>query len=237
MDQWIEYSSNIVPVAALLSGLGASLHCVSMCGGLVSASCHKSRDIYTYQVGRLLGYLALGIASGFIGSLVKFESKTPYLNLLPSILIGLVFIFWGFESLLGLRSKIPVPHFFSSIYKFLWKKSANANNFAYRSFLVGLGSIFLPCGVLYAVILGSMGLQSVSLSAIVMIFFWIGTLPAMVFAPHFIRRVLSPFKSKSPKFYAISLILLGLGTIGFRAMNHFPHSNTHLEHSSAPSCH
>jgi len=227
----------MIPLAALLSGLGASLHCVSMCGGLVSASCHQSKDIYFYQIGRLLGYLTLGIASGFLGSLVKIDTENPYLKLLPSVMIGLVFIFWGVQSLLGLRSRTPSLKFFSSIYKLLWRESNKASRQFQKSFLVGLASIFLPCGVLYAVILGSMSLQNPYLSAIVMTFFWLGTLPAMILAPHLVRKFLSPLKSKSPKIYAISLILIGVGTVSFRAMNQLTHSTTPLEHSAAPSCH
>lgn len=237
MDQWIEQYSTIIPLAALLSGLGSSLHCVSMCGGLVSASCHQNKDIYTYQIGRLIGYLVLGVASGFLGSLVKIDTHNPYINLLPSLMIGLVFIFWGVQSLLGFRTRIPVPQFFSGIYKLLWRKSSLASHQIQKSFLVGMASIFLPCGVLYAVILGSMSLQSAYLSAIVMVFFWLGTLPAMILAPHLVRKFLSPLKSKSPKVYAVSLILIGLGTVGFRAMNQMAHSATHVEQSSAPSCH
>jgi sulfite exporter TauE/SafE len=49
-----------------------------------------------------------------------------------------------------------------------------------------------------------------------MIFFWMGTLPAMVLAPNIIRSILNPMKSRVPKIYATILIVIGLSTIGFR---------------------
>ena len=60
------------PWVSFLAGLSGSLHCVGMCGGLVTASCDKEKDVFRYQVGRLLGYMAIGAFAGFLGSFIKF---------------------------------------------------------------------------------------------------------------------------------------------------------------------
>jgi sulfite exporter TauE/SafE len=63
-----------------------------------------------------------------------------------------------------------------------------------------------------------------------MFFFWLGTLPSMVLAPSIIQKFLKPLKSKLPKTYAISLIIIGLMTISFRVFR-FQEANAEVKTS------
>ncbi len=200
-----------------MAGIAGSLHCVGMCGGLVTASTKNTFEVFIYQMGRLLGYLLLGLIMGSVGSLFKLNTIHPSLNYLPSLLIGLMFIVWGIQSLSGKKFHLPLPRFLQKIYQATWLKVVNFRSGSLRSFFTGFITLFLPCGLLYGVILSSIALQSPLLSTLSMLFFWMGTLPSMMLAPKIAQKILSPLKQHRPKIYALSLVLMGLLTIGWRS--------------------
>lgn len=227
------------PWVSFIAGLGGSLHCVGMCGGLVTASCDKSKDVVRYQIGRLVGYLVLGLFAGFLGSLIKFENSNPMLVILPGLSIGLLFLFWGIQNLRGKKAELPMPKFMSQMYTFLWKKFVYKNVSFSKSFFTGLISIFLPCGLLYGIVLGGLALQHPLWALVSMFFFWLGTVPSMVLAPQIFQKILKPVKSKLPVTYAVSLIAIGLMTVSFRVVKYHELTNaqTQTKASAQLLCH
>lgn len=247
--------SSLIPWVAFIAGLGGSLHCVGMCGGLVTASCSQGSDIFRYQIGRLIGYMVLGIVGAVLGEMFHFGGH-PFMSLLSAIVIGLMFIFWGLESLIGKRQILKETHplrrlpgqFLSKTYGSLWKKLVFKNATFTRSFFTGLVSIFLPCGLLYGVVISQVALVQATHQYhqvfIAMIFFWAGTLPSMVFAPKIFQKILRPLKEKLPKAFAVTLMVIGLTTITYRVIhyNEMQHNKTHHSPSEgqgakAPMCH
>jgi len=222
--------ANFLPWVSFVAGIGGSLHCVGMCGGLVTASCANTTDVTKYQVGRLLGYLILGSAAGLIGNMAGGIFSFRYASLVSAIIMGSVFIYWGVQNLMGKRAEIPVPKIFRSTYQWLWKHLVKSNSSFARSFFIGLISIMLPCGLLYGIVLSTLAINHFSDIFVSLLFFWLGTLPAMIMAPALVQKVLRPFKAQMPKLYAFSLIIIGLLTIGQRLQ--FPHQDAHA--SSAP---
>ncbi|MBC7714732.1 MAG: sulfite exporter TauE/SafE family protein [Rhizobacter sp.] len=226
------------PWVSFLAGLGGSLHCVGMCGGLVTASCDKSKDVVRYQFGRLLGYLALGLLAGYLGSLVNFEKSSPIVTVIPGMFIGILFLYWGVQNWRGKKAELPMPKFMGKFYTFLWKKLVFKNVSVSKAFFTGLISIFLPCGLLYGVVLGGLALQHPLVAVFSMLFFWLGTVPSMMLAPQVFQKILAPFKSKLPRTYAISLIILGLMTVGFRVVKFNElHAKTTTEPAMEMTCH
>lgn len=196
-----------------------------MCGGLVTASCDKSNDIIRYQLGRLLGYLSLGLFAGFLGSLIKFENASPLVTIIPGLTIGLLFLFWGIQNWQGKKAELPMPKFMSTFYSFLWKKLVYKNMNFSKSFFTGLISIFLPCGLLYGIVFGGVAVQHPLMALTSMFFFWLGTTPSMMLAPHVLKKVLSPLRSKLPKTYGATLILIGVITVSFRMVTYYDLQN------------
>jgi sulfite exporter TauE/SafE len=213
---FLSEAKSFFPWVSFVAGVGGSLHCVGMCGGLVTASCERSSEIFRYQIGRLLGYLLLGLLSGFLASYLDIKTVNPYFSLLPAILIGGLFIFWGWQNFLGKKAELPTPKFLSKFYVKLWSSLVQKNTNFTKAFFTGLISIFLPCGLLYGIVLGTVAFSHTYEALTSMFFFWLGTVPSMVMAPSVINRLIRPFKAKLPKTYAISLILIGMLTISFR---------------------
>ena len=227
-----------LPWVSFVAGLGGSLHCVGMCGGLVTATCEKSNDVIRYQAGRLLGYLILGAVAGWLGTLLEVRRVHPVLSLLPALSLGVLFIFWGLQNFKGKRAELPVPRLLSALYKGLWNKLVKQNRGLSKAFFTGAISIFLPCGLLYGVVLGTVALQHRHEALFSMFFFWLGTLPSMVIAPKLIQRLIRPLKSRLPKAYALSLMMIGVLTIGMRMVNvHQAESVDLKDPAQKMSCH
>lgn len=214
LDQYIS-----VAVLSVVAGFGGSLHCVGMCGGLVTATCEKSKDVFRYQVGRLIGYLLLGAFAGVLGNFLSFKNYPPEVSLIPAVIMGLIFIYMGLRKFMNKKMDFPLPAFFTSFYFLLWNKLVKTNRGVSKSFFVGLISIILPCGLLYGVALGTVALQSLSLSLVSVFFFWLGTLPSMVMAPEIFRKIIRPLSVRLPKLTAVALMAIGLATISVRLVN------------------
>lgn len=238
---WFGNLKTVLPWVSFIAGVGGSLHCVGMCGGLVTATCQKSGDVGRYQVGRLMGYLILGFFAGVLGKIFTIQTANPKLTLIPGLIIGGLFLFWGIQNYRGKKAEVPVPKFFTKIHTRLWTALISKNKGLSKSFFIGFLSIFLPCGLLYGVVLGVAAFEHSWAALYAMFFFWLGTVPSMMLAPSIIQKFLRPLKAKLPKTYAISLIVIGLMTIGMR-LNHFHgihREPTNSNHSTdlKKSCH
>ena len=142
------FNLSYLPWVSFLAGLGGSLHCVGMCGGLVTATCQKSHDIARYQVGRLMGYLILGFFAGILGNIFTIQEANPKLTLIPGLFLGALFLFWGIQNYRGKKAELPMPKFLSRLYTSLWLRLIQKNQNASKAFFTGLISLFLPCGLL-----------------------------------------------------------------------------------------
>lgn len=213
-----ESSLTLLPWITFLIGLSGSLHCAGMCGGLVMASCPTPKHNIFYQLGRLLAYSILGFIASHLGKFLVINKSNILISILPALAIGVSLIFIGVSNFNGKKPEIPMPKFFKNFLIKFWKKllpSAKNSTILGPAILGGI-SILLPCGLLYAVALALAAFQNPFIGMIAMATFWIGTLPAMAFAPTLIRKFLKPIATKLPKLSAISLVGIGIVTISYR---------------------
>lgn len=194
-----------------------------MCGGLVTASCGGGKDILNYQIGRLVGYLLLGTFAFAAGYVLRGVVSFHWAPLISGVFMGVVFIFWGIRSFNGRRAELPLPKFLGKSYQYLYRRFVTRAG-AFRSFIIGLLSILLPCGLIYGLIIAALAVGEYQQVMTSLFFFWLGTLPAMLGAPHLVRKFLAPLKAKLPKAYAIIFIVVGVATIAGR-LNHLPASS------------
>ncbi|MBL7664514.1 MAG: sulfite exporter TauE/SafE family protein [Bacteriovoracaceae bacterium] len=211
----LDLTNHLLPYASFIAGISGSLHCVGMCGGLVTASCHNPKDVLIYQTGRLVGYSILGAMAFAFGSLLK-EVFTLQSGVLTSgLILGLLFIYWGIQSYQGRKAEIPLPNFLRKIYQYSFRHLVSKES-PFHSFFIGLISIMLPCGLVYGVLLAAVALGEFQYVMLSLLFFWLGTLPAMVAAPQVVKKILKPLKKRLPKVYALVFIFIGLTTIATR---------------------
>ena len=206
----------VIPWIAFLAGIGGSLHCLGMCGGLASACASDRTSNMTYQLGRLISYSIIGFIAGIFGHLFKGLNAHPFITVIPAFLIGIMFIFWGIQAWRGKSTEITVPSFLKPITSKLYGKTLKSASPFIKSFGVGFLSIFLPCGLLYGVVLSIATFQNPIIGMVGMAFFWLGTVPAMALAPEAFQRILRPLLKNSPRMMSVLLMSLGFLTISYR---------------------
>ena len=143
------------------------------------------------------------------------------------------------QNLRGKRAEFPAPKIVSKFYQKLWFRFVHKNKNFTKAFFTGLISIFLPCGLLYGVVLGTISLQHRYEALFSMFFFWLGTMPSMVVAPVMVQKLIRPLKARLPKTFAISLVAIGIMTITFRMVKLYDVRNVHLteKHEHKLNCH
>lgn len=216
-----------IPLVGFLAGLGGSLHCVGMCGAFATSCSSKANGLGLYNTGRLTSYTLMGILSGFLGASFTYLFKDPWISSLPALILGFFFLLWGFNSLKGKSTALKLPHALNSIIQRRLGKIYIMRSGTMRSYLLGALSVFLPCGLLYGVILALATFQDPFMGALGMLSFGLGTLPAMAIAPTAITKILRPIKDKWPKLTSLSLISLGLITIIYRMVIAYEQASCH----------
>lgn len=233
----LDLTAEIIPLASFVAGVSGSLHCIGMCGGLVTASCDGGKDVLKYQIGRLLGYLILGSIAFALGYVLRGVISFHWGPLISGIFLGCLFIYWGFQNFQGKKAEIPLPNFFRKSYQFLFRNYASKAGSS-RSFFVGLISIMLPCGLIYGLLISAVAIGDFANGLMSLFLFWLGTLPAMMGAPQLIRKILNPLRTKLPKAYAIVFILVGLMTIAGRVSEfHWEAKANSLDQKVIHHCH
>ena len=196
-------------------GLLSSLHCLGMCGPLALASQGIFRDQKTaawinavlYNAGRVLSYMLLGIIFGLFGSLLAMTGYQKIISIASGVILLIIFAFSIQPDALLSRISL-VKNAFNRIQQafITWSKDRN-----YLSRIVlGILNGFLPCGMVYIALAGALSLQN-SLGAMgFMLFFGLGTFPAMAGIMLAGKWFQSHWRMSLQKVYPAVSLLLGL---------------------------
>ena len=225
--------SEIVPAltAALLAGLLGSAHCLGMCAGIsglfavnvnVSTMRQQLPFALSYNLGRVLTYALLGIIVGSFGSVVVKASPAMASGI--RILGGGVIILIGLKIAFDLRLLNPIERMGGA----LWSRIAPA---AQRLLPVtslpralGLGLVWgwLPCGLVYSVLLIAATSTRPGDGAIVMIAFGIGTIPAMLMTGLGAAQLAQLMRRKDARIgFGLLVVVLGLLTIAMPLLKRY----------------
>ncbi|MFZ1703365.1 MAG: sulfite exporter TauE/SafE family protein [Saprospiraceae bacterium] len=170
---------------AFTLGLLSSLHCLGMCGPLALAAQSvfqndKGKEWLSavlYNTGRLFSYMFLGLLFGLLGSLFVMTGYQKMLSILSGSVLLLLFLFSMQPD--EFIQKIP---FLKNSYRRVqsgftrWIKQYNIVS----RFFLGVLNGFLPCGMVYIALAGAISVQNPFGSMGFMLFFGLGTFPAMV---------------------------------------------------------
>ncbi|MFP3391925.1 sulfite exporter TauE/SafE family protein [Brevibacillus sp. SIMBA_040] len=166
-----------------LTGLLGAPHCIGMCGGIMSAMTFQSKTslmqtILAYNFGRILTYMGVGAFMGFIGSFVNAAGTIVGLQGIANILGGLFIILW-----IGKKVALPLdkwsPLKLPAIQQLLEKLKTRPG--AAPVFISGLLLGFLPCGLTYTMHMKAAASGSALQGVFTLLFFGVGTLPALIF--------------------------------------------------------
>lgn len=206
-------------ISAFLIGLAGSVHCAGMCGGIVGSFSYLLPKniphwpyLLSYNLGRITSYTVAGAIAGYLGATI---STSAYLSaqLLP--LISGVFIVL-LACYIGNWWRILVK--LEKIGHILWRRiSPLSKQFlpiksAFQAFPYGIIWGWLPCGLVYSALSWSLASGSTAQGAVNMLFFGLGTLPAMLaigLSGESLLKILRQPKAR----LLISLFLLSYGLI------------------------
>ena len=201
-------------------GFFGSMHCIGMCGGLVSALSMSHPGIWwsglaAYQAGRLLTYTLMGLAAGLLGISLQQMGGFGQMQLALTLLAGLMMVTFG----LNLAGWIPDPFIrltarVNAGLGFAGRiKKAAASSAKISWFGVGLANGLLPCGLVYVALSLSLAAGGTWQPALMMAAFGLGTLPAMMLAPVVIRLLAPKQRGLLMKALGILIVLFGLLTM------------------------
>jgi len=212
--------------AAFATGLLGSAHCFGMCGGIsglfaVNASATSlRRDLpmaITYNVGRVISYIVLGATVALLGQ--SLVDAIPRLTAPVRLLSGLLIVFVGLQVAFNWRALAPIEKAGAG----LWRRIAPAAKGLLPVTTVpralGLGLLWgwLPCGLVYSVLLLAATTANAVTGGLVMLAFGLGTMPAMI-ATGLSASKLSAFMSRRRLGAGLLIILLGLATLAMPVM-------------------
>lgn len=175
----------------LAFGLVSSLHCVTMCGPLVAVASaplqtgsdslsRNARLLYTwqlsYQIGRGVTYVALGVLLGSTGRALSSLFPARNFGAALQIAVGSLFVALALFGLL-LGRGVTAPTKDSRLGRLI-RRGVTAGR-ARGMLMLGLLTGFLPCGVLYAAFARSLAADSPLHGGLLMFAFWLGSAPLL----------------------------------------------------------
>lgn len=209
-------------ITAFAVGLMGGVHCVGMCGGIVGALSFASRSdnntgsaalfslLFAYNSGRLISYTIAGGLMGALGWLVNIWTDIQFMQGLLQILAGVFMLMMGlyisgwWMGLLKLEKAGSV----------IWQK---IQPFAQKllpvktplhAVVLGLLWGWLPCGLVYSVLVWSVSAGSFQQGALLMLSFGLGTLPNLLAMGFFAERLKHFVQKQAVRNLAGGLVIL-----------------------------
>ncbi len=212
--------------AALVTGLLGSAHCFGMCAGIsglfaVNANIQSLKTqvpkAIAYNVGRVLTYAILGVIVALLGkgAVDSIPALGPPVRLASGILIILV----GLQLAFNWRLLAPLETAGAKIWQRIAPAAKGLVPVETLPQALGLGLIWgwLPCGLVYSVLLLAATTTDAAAGAMVMVAFGIGTMPAMI-ATGVSASKIAQFMSGKRLGAGLLIVVLGLATIAHPVM-------------------
>lgn len=200
--------------SALILGLLGSFHCIGMCGPIAFVlplnrenNLKKVIQISLYHFGRLLTYSFIGLIFGLVGKglfLMGFQQRI-------SILVGVLMIV-----IVLIPAKIFNKYNFSRpLYSFVGKVKSNLGKLLKKKsnkalFTIGILNGFLPCGLVYMALVGSIATSDFKLGALYMFIFGLGTIPLMTLAVYLGNVLSVSIRNKIQKAIPVFVVIIGI---------------------------
>lgn len=181
-------------LAAFLVGLLGGVHCIGMCGGIVGALSFGLPDHLRQQPRRMLPYLlaynlarigSYTLAGALLGGISALAMQLVAINQLQQILVvfaGVFMILLGFYVGGWWRILLRVEQAGGVIWRRiepLGRRFVPVRS-VWHAFLLGLVWGWLPCGLVYSVLIWAMASGGPGQGGLLLFSFGLGTLPNLL---------------------------------------------------------
>ena len=229
-----------------LTGLAGSLHCLAMCGPLLlaffgadtvaegtatagwSGARRRALDSLAYHGGRIWTYALLGLFAGWAGSRLRLGAAILGWQRPLAVVAALTILGAGLAALgviPGVRLGLSLPAgCLGTLSRWPWLAALVRARRPLGRLLLGAVMGLLPCGLVYAVLVLVMTLPSPLASALGMVAFGAGTLPALTALVAGGGALPAWLRARSPRLAAALLVGVGLFAL-LRSLLMSPHGH------------
>ena len=185
-------------LSVFLIGWLGGVHCLGMCGGLVSAMSLSAPGgragwpvLFGYNIGRLVSYTLAGALAGLLGAgSLMLEHLFP-VSLVLYVLANSMLILLGLYLAGWSQAVLRVESLGAGLWRGLRPLMARflPPRHYWQAIPAGLVWGWLPCGLVYSVLLTALASGSAVHGAQVMLVFGLGTLPNLLAMGWFAHRL------------------------------------------------
>lgn len=194
MDGWLQ----VFVSAAFMAGLLGGIHCAAMCGGIIAActkgpqaSTRRWRFALAYSAGRLTSYTVAGALAGALGQGVLQVRGGALMQQAMLTLAGasmlLIALYLGGVTSVVRRLETAGGYAWRHIQPY--SRAVLPADTLSKSLALGVLWGWLPCGMVYAVMLTAVASADAVHGALFMFAFGLGTLPNVLAITVFAQRL------------------------------------------------
>jgi len=227
-------------IAVFMVGLLSGVHCLGMCGsivGIFTAQVPKERSRWpfhlAYSSGRIASYAAAGALVGTVGQAgLLMRDAAPVQHLLFA-LSSLMLVALGLY-LAGVWGVVRrLEHLGSGLWKRLQPYTTRLLPVNSVPRALGLGALWgwLPCGLVYSVLLTALASGSAAQGALIMLAFGVGTSPNLLAIGLFWESIKGWVQSPRVRMVA-GVLVAGFGIYGLIKVGY-----TFAVHGWTGACH
>jgi len=232
------------PIAFTL-GLFSTVHCLGMCGGIITAlslslpeEVRHNRTRFTvlvcaFNLGRLCSYTVAGALAGVFGHIILGLVQNNAGHLILRILAGLILVLLG----LHIAGWITAIKKIEGIGIRVWQVIRPIGSYFLpvdstpKALLMGCIWGWLPCGLVYSVLLWSTTSIDPLVATLCMFSFGLGTLPGMISAGLLSNSLQRLFARASiRKVFAIIIIGFGIASPWIQLSHQMHDSAADMQH-------
>jgi sulfite exporter TauE/SafE len=215
--------SDIGLLSVFIAGLLGGVHCVGMCGGIVSALSLQSNKVRRTSSGKIGADMALHAAynSGRIASYTLAGALAGMTGAGSVALANIMLLVLGLYLAGVWRGLLQLERVGSVVWKQLQPLSKNflPVTTAPRAFMLGTLWGWIPCGLVYSMLVVALASGSAQNGALVMLAFGLGTLPNLLAVGVMAARMRAWFRYPAVRIAAGTMVA-AFGVIGLLRAEH-----------------
>jgi len=200
-------------LAAFVFGLMGSAHCLGMCGGIMSTltlarspSSTGMLPLLAYNSGRIFSYTLAGTIVASLGALLS-DSLLVIAEIMR-IVASIILIMMAFYIANWWKGLVYIENGGRYLWKYLQPMASRlmpvrSNT---QALLLGLVWGWLPCGLVYSILIWALSVAHPLQGAAIMLFFGLGTLPAMLMTGLLASQIKD--LSRSPGVRSVAAIII-----------------------------
>jgi sulfite exporter TauE/SafE len=219
---------NVSLISAFMLGILGSAHCIGMCGGIASSIAltqtrNKSISLLFYNFGRILSYSTAGALLAALDLFMPYAVlQQGMFEVLMRTFAALMLVSMGLYIAQWWKGLVVIERIGHKLWRYISPAASKllpVQNIS-QAFSLGVFWGWLPCGLVYSTLIWSSAANNSAQSALLMLFFGLGTMPAMMttsLLAQQMKKLLS--KRISQQISGSVIIIMGLYSIPWLGIN------------------